>query len=73
MYCLYVGYILYFACRPKNGGGVLENNLHLNKKYFGRAYINPTSFVPLCTPLLQTINQPSILYQYSVLPMGLFL
>ena len=40
------------------------------KKYFGSVYINPTSFVPLYYPFLQTLNHPSITYQYGILTMG---
>ena len=49
------------------GKTILENNLLLNKKYFGSVYINPTYFVPLCYPFLKTLNHPLIPYQNGVL------
>ena len=64
--------ILYFKYRPKNGGGggVLENNLLLNKKYSGSVCINPTYVFPLCSSFLQTPNHPSIPYQCGIILMG---
>ena len=50
------------------GGGVsLKISLFWIKKAFGRVYIKPTYFPPLCSIFLQAPNFPSILYQYDVI------